>query len=312
MMKKSIVLIIFLLLIAMGLLAGIYLYQNKDTALMEQVVEKGITDTTEEKGINISETFQVYKNRLYCNSGNGFGFVDLETGKREELTTEYIYDFVICDELIYYLDMNKAIDRLVCKNLNDVAGKEQLRVLRDVDSYFFMNKEAIALRNTEDKHVIIKWGEDGSKQVLLEFGVDVIEAYDVQLCGYYEGKYILFSNRAIGGGIYTVDGNTGEVRKVFSIEEEGSVYCKLDGVRCTKDKVYIWGLAFDSTRSTLGGQYSIEDSDKTGVWQVNLTDYKAERISDEFYDEMCILQGELYGEERTPLRGFTAVTGVSD
>lgn len=311
MKKKKTVIKIFLLLIALGLLAGIYLHKKKDT-LIKQVVEKRIADTTEEKGMNISETFQVYKNRLYCNSEEGFGFTDLETGKRENLTTEYIYDFVICDELIYYLDTSKAIDRLVCKNLNDVAKKEQLRVLRDVDSYFFMNKEAIALRNTEDKHVIIKWGEDGSKQVLLEFGVDVIEAYDVQLCGYYEGKYILFSNRAIGGGIYTVDGNTGEVRKVFSIEEEGSVYCKLDGVRCTKDKVYIWGLAFDSTRSTLGGQYSIEDSDKTGVWQVNLTDYKAERISNEFYDEMYILQGELNGVEKTPLQEFTAITGVSD
>lgn len=58
----------------------------------------------------------MYKNRLYCNSGNGFGFVDLETEKREELTTEYIDDFVICDELICYLDMSKAIDRLVCKS----------------------------------------------------------------------------------------------------------------------------------------------------------------------------------------------------
>lgn len=69
-----------------------------------------------------------------------------------------------------------------------MAEKEKLRVLRDIDSYFFMNKEAIALRNMEDKHVIIKWGEDGSEQVLLEFGVDVIESYNVQFCGYYEGK----------------------------------------------------------------------------------------------------------------------------
>lgn len=311
MKKKRTALKIFLLLTALGLLAGIYLYLKKD-ALLEQVVEKGITDTTEEKGINISETFQVYKNRLYYNSGNGFWFVDLETGKRENLTTEYICDFVICDDLIYYLDMSKAVDYVVCKNLNDVAKKERLRVLRDIESYIFINKEVIALRELEDKHVIIKWREDGSEQVLLEFGVDVIEQYEVQLCGYYEGKYIFFSNRAIGGGIYTVDGNTGEVRKVFSIEKEGSVYCKLDGVRCTKDKVYIWGLAFDSAKSALGGQYPIEDSDKTGVWQVNLNNYETKRISDKFYDKMCMLQGELYGVEKTLLREFTAVIGVSD
>lgn len=301
MKKKRTVLKVFLVLTALGLLAGAYLYLKKD-ALLEQVVEKGVTDTTEEKGMNISETFQVYKNCLYCNSEEGFGFTDLETRERKILTKEYVTDFVIYDECIYYRDISKAIDRLVCKNLNDVAKKEPLRALRDIDSYFFRNKEAIALRNLEDKHVIMKWGEDGSEQVLLEFGVDVIEAYDVQLCGYYEGKYILFSNRAIGGGIYTVDENTGEVRKVFSMEEEGSVYCKLAGVRCTKDKIYIWGLAFDSARSTSGGQYPIEDSDKTGVWQVNLNNYEAERISDEFYDEMCILQGELYGLEETLLQ----------
>lgn len=175
-------------------------------------------------------------------------------------------------------------------------------MLRDIESYIFINKEVIALRELEDKHVIIKYGEDGSEQVLLGFGVDVIEKYEAQLCGYYEGKYIFFSNRAIGGGIYTVDESTGEVRKVFSIENEGSVYCKLAGVKCAKDKVHIWGIACDSAKSTLGGQYYMEDSTKTGVWQVNLTDFKAERILDEFYDEMCILQGELYGVEETILQ----------
>mgnify|MGYP000102387113 CR=1 FL=1 len=301
--NKRTVLKIFLLVAALGLLAGagIYLYLKKD-ALLEQVVENGVTDTTEEKGMNISETFQVYKNRLYCNLEKGFGFVDLKTGKRENLTSEYIYNFVICDELIYYLDTRRAVDCLVCKNLKDVAGKEWLRVLRDIESYIFINKEVIALRELEDKHVIIKYGEDGSEQVLLEFGVDVMEQYEAQLCGYYEGKYIFFSNRAIGGGVYMIDESTGEVRKVFSIENEGSVYCKLAGVKCAKDKVYIWGIACDSAKSTLGGQYYMENSTKTGVWQVNLTDFKAERILDEFYDEMCILQGELYGVEETILQ----------
>ncbi len=300
MKKKRTVLKIFLLLTALGLLAGIYFYLKKD-ALLEQVVEKGVTDTTEEKGMNTTETFQVYKNRLYCNSEEGFGFVDLETGKRENLTTEHIYDFVICDELIYYLDMSKAVDPLVCKNLNDVAKKERLKVLRDIDSYIFMNKEAIALRELEDKHVILKWGEDGREQVLLEFGVDVLEPFSARLCGYYEGKYIFFSDLA-AGGIYTVDEGTGEVQKIFSIEEEGFVFCALEGVRCAKDKVYIWGIACDSDKSAIAGPYYMLDSDKTGVWQVNLTDYKVERISDEFYDEMCMLQGELYGVEDTILQ----------
>lgn len=116
MKNKRTVLKIFLLLAVLGLLtgAGIYLYLKKD-ALLEQVVEKGVTDTTEEKGMNISETFQVYKNRLYCNLEQGFGFVDLKTGKRENLTAEYIYDFVICDELIYYLDTRRAWTALFVK-----------------------------------------------------------------------------------------------------------------------------------------------------------------------------------------------------
>lgn len=59
--------------------------------------------------MNISETFQVYNNRLYCNSEEGVGFIDLETGKRETLAKEHIYDFVICDELIYYLDMSRVL-----------------------------------------------------------------------------------------------------------------------------------------------------------------------------------------------------------
>lgn len=67
MKKKRTVLKIFLVLIALGLLVGVYFYLKKD-ALLEQVVEKGVTDTTEEKGMNIFETFQVYNNRLYCNS----------------------------------------------------------------------------------------------------------------------------------------------------------------------------------------------------------------------------------------------------
>ncbi len=298
MKKKRNVLKIFLLLTALGLLTGIYFYFKKD-ALVERVIEKGVTDTTEEKEINTTETFQVYKNRLYCNSKKGFGFIDLKTGKGEILTTRRIYDFVICDELIYYLDMSKVVYRLVCKNLKDVAKKERLWALRDIESYFFMNKEAIALRELEDKHVIIKWGEDGSEKVLLEFGVDVIDQHGAQLCGYYEGRYILFSKSAIGGGVYTVDENTGEVQKVFSIESEGSVFCDLRGVKCAKDKVYIWGIACDSDKSAIAGPYYMKDSDKTGIWQVNLKNYEVERISDEFYNEMCILQGELYGVEHT-------------
>ena len=301
MKKKRTVLKIFLVLIALGLLVGVYFYLKKD-ALLEQVVEKGVTDTTEEKGMNIFETFQVYNNRLYCNSEEGFGYVELETGKRETLEKECIYDFVICDELIYYLDMSRVPDRIICKNLNDVAGKEPLRVLRNIESYFCMNKEIIALRDLEDKHVIIKWRQDGSKQVLLEFGFDVIGQYEAQLCGYFEGKYIFFKKQAIGGGVYTVDESTGEVRSVFSIEDEGSVYCALQGVRCAKDKVYIWGIACDSSRSAIAGPYYMEDSEKTGVWRLDLTDYKVERISPEFYREMCVLRGELYGVEETLLQ----------
>lgn len=294
---------IFLLLVVLALMAGVgvHFYLKKD-ALMEQVIEKGITDTTEEKGMNIPETFQVYKNRLFCNSEEGFGFTDLETGKREILTPKNIYDFIICDELIYYLDRNRAVDHLICKNLNDMAGDEKVQTLHNIESYFFMNKEVIALRDLEDKHVIIKWGQDGSEQALLAFGVDVIKQYEARLCGYYEGKYIFFSNRAIGGGIYTVDESTGEAVKVFSIEEEGSVYCKLAGVKFAGDRVYIWGIACDSAENTIGGQRYIEDSDKTGVWQMNLTDYRSVRILDEFYDEMCILQKELYGVEETILQ----------
>lgn len=62
------------------------------------------------------------------------------------------------------------------------------------------------------------------------------------------------------------------------------------------------GGACDSSRSAIAGLYYMEDSEKTGVWQINLTDYKAERISHEFYREMCILQGELYGVEKTLLQ----------
>lgn len=295
MKKKRTGLKILLLLAALGLLAGVgvYLHLKKD-ALMEQVVERGITDTTEEKGMNIPETFQVYKNRLYCNSEKGFGYVDLETGKKEILTQKNIYDFIICDELIYYVDSSRALDRLFCKNLNDVAGKERLRTLRDIESYFFMDNEVIALRDLDDKHVIIKWGEDGSEQVLLEFGFDVIEPYNAQLCGYYEGKYIFFSQR----GIYTVDGSTGEVQKVFSIESKGSVHWIPEGIRCAKDKVYIWAIAYDQSQQPfLFGDCYLEDSEMTGVWQLNLDNYEAERISDECYREMCMLQGELYGVE---------------
>lgn len=301
--KKIAALNVLLLLAVLGVVSGVgvYLYLKKD-ALMERVVEKAVTDTTLEKGMNISETFQVYKNRLYCNREEGFGFTDLETGKREKLTKECIYDFIICDELIYYLDRNRVVERLICKNLNDVAGDGKFRMLHNIESYFFMNKEVIALRDLEDKHVIIKWGQDGSEQVLLEFGVDVIKQYEARLFGYYEGKYIFFSNRAIGGGIYTVDESTGKVVKVFSIEKEGSVYCKLVGVKFAKDRVYIWGIACDSAENTIGGQRYIADSNKTGVWQVNLTDYRSARIMDEFYDEMCILQGELYGVEETILQ----------
>lgn len=279
----------------LGLLAGIgvYLYLKKD-ALREQVVEKGITDTIEEKAMNIPETFQVYKNCLYHNLEEGFGFTDLVTGKSEILTKEYISDFIICDELIYYLDTSKAMWRVVCKELNNVGGKERLRMLRNIESYFCMNKEIIALRDLADKHVIIKWREDGSEQVLLEFGFDVMGQYDAQLCGYYEGKYIFFCD-----GIYTVDGSTGEVRKVFSIESEDSVYCALNGVRCAKDKVYIWGIACDSSKSALAGPYYIKDSEKTGVWRVNLNNYEIERISYEYYRKMHIMQGELYGVEET-------------
>ena len=294
--KKKII-VGFVLLFIIIVVPVIVWYLRKD-ALVDLLTEKEIADTTEEKGVNISETFQVYKNRLYCNSEKGFGFIDLETGKRENLTTEYISDFVICDELIYYMDTRKVLDYVVCKNLNDVAKKERLRALRDIESYILVNSEVIALRELEDKHVIIKWGQDGSEQVLLEFGVDVMEPYEAQLCGYYEGKYIFFSNLAIGGGIYTVDESTGEVRKVFSIEEEGSVFCAFEGVRCTKDKIYIWGIARDSAKSTFAGPYYIEDSEKTGVWQVDLNNYEAKRVSDGlFYDEVCIVQGELYEME---------------
>lgn len=134
-MKKKTVLYIMLLLAVLALMAGVgvYFYIKKD-ALMEQVIEKGITDTTGEKGMNISETFQVYKNRLYCNREEGFGFTDLQTGKRENLTKERIYDFIICDELIYYLDRDRDVDRLLCKNLNDVAGDGTFRALHNIES----------------------------------------------------------------------------------------------------------------------------------------------------------------------------------
>lgn len=291
--KKKII-VGFVLLFIIIAVPVIVWYLRKD-ALVDLLTEKVITDTTEEKAINISETFQVYKNRLYCNSEKGFGFIDLETGKRENLTTEYISDFVICDDIIYYMDMIKVLDCVVCKNLNDVAKKERLRALKDIESYIFVNKEVIALRERDDKHVIIKWGEDGSEQVLLEFGVDVIESFEAQLCGYYEGKYIFFSK---GGGIYTVDESTGQVRNVFSVEKEGSVFCVFMGARCTKDKVYIWGIAHDSSKSALCGPYYVEDSEKTGVWQVDLNNYEAKRVSDGlFHDEVSIVQGELYEME---------------
>lgn len=292
--KKRIILTVFFLLAALGVLVGadVYLHVRKD-GLLKQVVEKKVADTTEEKGLNIYERFQVYKNRLYENSEKGFGYTDLETGKREILTQKDIYDFVICDDLIYYLDINKVPERVICKNLDGVGKKERIRILRNIESYFLMNKEVIALRERKSNHAIIKWGQDGSEQVLLEFGFDVIEKYQGQLCGYYEGKYIFFCNE----GVYAVDGSTGEVQRIFSVGGQGSVGCVLKGVRCVKDKVYIWGIARDSDQTALCGPYYVEDSELTGVWQVNLNNYEAERISDVYYDEMCVLQGELYGVE---------------
>lgn len=77
---------------------------------------------------------------------------------------------------------------------------------------------------------------------------------------------------------------------------------RLRGLDVKRTKYTYGGGPCDSSRSAIAGPYYMEDSEKTGVWQVNLTDYKAERISHEFYREMCILQGELYGVEKTLLQ----------
>lgn len=77
---------------------------TKNNPWIEYVASTELTDSSEDKGQNISQPFQLYKGRIYMIGAEWLEEVDLETKKQISKVKKKGDNFYIANDNIYFLD----------------------------------------------------------------------------------------------------------------------------------------------------------------------------------------------------------------
>lgn len=94
--------IVTLFLVTIFLLTGCM--KEKDESWIQYLISSKQSDTSNDKSQNISQPFQIYKNKIYLNEGEWMKRIDIDTGERTNFVKKIADKFYIQNDRIFFED----------------------------------------------------------------------------------------------------------------------------------------------------------------------------------------------------------------
>lgn len=271
-----------------GLLTAVLLISSCSKSYSNEWVQyvrsNSISDTSNDKQQNISQPFQIYKGKMYINDIDLFKQIDLKEGVVKTIKNKLGDSFFIKNDYIYFLDSQEEPQISYCK-LTD--GKRISRYWNKIDSMLWTQNELIGLRVEDNTSMILKY--DGEEErTILTYPTNLNVN---QLVGFYEDTYYLLGVNKL----YKVSKAVPKLSEIFSIKESDPYSFMILEVRYIDGHIFVLGTVIDTSSSSLGGLFYVEDAESTGVWDISLSNLKKKKISDTLFDNLYVYNNCLYG-----------------
>lgn len=264
---------------------------KNDNFWMQYVVSTGVSDTSADKEQNISQCFQLYKDKMYTIDTEWMKQIDLKT-KRQTSRTKKLGDyFYIADNSIYFLDYRDEPCVSVC-SLTDIDNGKSEIYWNNISSMLMLNEKMTGLRIDEKFSTILSY--DGKEEeVVFQFGTGTGVSNMENLAGYFDGTYYLTDDT--GRNIFKVNQSIKKPERIFSIEEEAPYTFSILKVRYLAGHLYILGVVINTEISDIGGPHYVNDAKNTGVWDISLEKEETRKIFSTLFDDIYVFDGKLYG-----------------
>lgn len=253
-------------------------------------------DTTYEKMYNRENTYQITGGKLYFNGEDGLYQYDYANLKEKRIFGDDVTaDFQIINNTIYYTKINDNADvndlNLVCQKL-DGSGKKTLE--KNILDYLCVGNEIVFCRYEGDNVNVYQYPNHKLLFSVNDSDEDLYYLGDILFCW---KEYVAFQGDLDLGYISAYNLKTGAWKEYFNMcNTRDEFYYKRTDVQCIEGNIFIQGVMCDSTKSSLGGEYYVDDAPENGIWKINLVTGKKEHLTQELYHGgIYVLNNKLYG-----------------
>lgn len=281
--------IVTLLLVTIFLLTGCM--EEKNENWIQYLISSKQSDTSNDKSQNISQPFQIYKNKIYLNEGEWMKRIDIDTGERTNFVKKIADKFYIQNDRIFFEDYKDG-PCVSIYDLTNTTANPTNEYWRNITSMLVVEGEIIGLRMGEKISSICKHNGK-SEEILFEFSTKTGDSYADELVGYYNGNYYLadFNEQKI----YEVNENSRVLKEIFCCNEDKPYTYDFLKVRYMQGKLFVLGTVIDTEKSSLGGLYYVENAANTGVWEISLNNNKSKKFSATLFDDLYVFDKNIYG-----------------